>query len=644
MVIALVFSVVIFPIRVRGYLLPVLPIALLAYDPAAQARAAFREFPYDVLREADRVLPANARVLLVTDGHDARHREYTTWHRALYFLTPRPVYWMSPAPSDGTWEARWWITAPLDQASIAQLARQTNSMYVLLLADVEWANANPVAQWSDGELLTLGPSPTESGATTGRDFADTDSSWKLALAILSIIAAGTLPLTVAMRFGFRPSRVESLALFWILGAGVVGFGMVCLSVLGLPLWLQVTYLTVVAFASAGWTISQARPTRLARFTFHPSLRSSALFVWLAVQTCFVAIVALGQPLVYWDSWVTWSMKARAIFLEQGIGAPVFADPSREITHLDYPLLLSSLEAWVYQWLGAPDDRFVGWIAVGFYLSLLGLIYGGARRLGVDASRALLTTAVLGSIPTLTLLAGQAIADVPFAVYALLTALALLEWLAHGARGALFLALCGAACVTWTKREGLVFTLALAASTLLLAAQKRRAWSGALACALTAVLVAGAWGGFLAAQGTVNTDFLPITPLSLISNLNRIPAIALYFFRTLSSYEWSFVWILVVLVAIQQGLARRLVPGDFLLLAALLYVIVMGASYLFSAFVPFENHLLSSGYRLVAQVTPLVGLWLALQTRIGAAYEPPLHAPREALTPSVDGTSLLAEDT
>lgn len=613
--IALVCSVLIFPLRVRGYLLPVLPAALLAHDPTAQARSVHTSFPYDILRETDRLLPANARVLLVTDGRDVRHREYITFHRALYYLLPRAAYWMSPAPPDGTWEARWWNSAPLTQESILQLARAKDASYVLLLANLNWRDASVVAQWGEDRLLALAPSLIAQPGAPRREFADNNWWWQIGLALLSIFSMGSLFAFLTERLGLRTSGVETLVIAWTLGAGAAAFGLVSLNALGLALWVQVMCLTLVGLVSAVWALWCARRFLRVPLAFRPSLQTSALLAWLGVQTSFVAIVALGQPLVSWDSWVTWGMKARAILIGQAIGAPVLADSSRVITHLDYPLFLPTLEAWVYQWLGAPDDRFAGWIAVAYYLALLGLTYGTARRLGVDAPRALLATCVLGSMPTLTLLAGQVIADVPYAVYALLTACALLEWVKDGERGSFLIAVCGAACLPWMKREGLIFVFALCAAALLVAHRERRARSGALACALAAALVAGGWTLFLAAQGTGNTDFMPLTLDTLISNLNRLPTVALYFVTSLASFEWSFVWVLVALIAVLQLCARRTVPGDLFLLAPLLYLGMMAASYLYSAFVPFENHLLSSGYRLVAQVTPLCLVWLASQTSI-----------------------------
>ena len=83
-----------------------LPILRLWPDTAAQLRQQLGDDLYAALTGADAALPRDAAVLLVTPGLDPRHVEYVAFHRALYHLAPRPVWWVNPAPDDGTWEAR----------------------------------------------------------------------------------------------------------------------------------------------------------------------------------------------------------------------------------------------------------------------------------------------------------------------------------------------------------------------------------------------------------------------------------------------------------------------------------------------------------------------------------------------------------
>jgi hypothetical protein len=49
---------------------------------------------------------------------------------------------------------------------------------------------------------------------------------------------------------------------------------------------------------------------------------------------------------------------------------------------------------------------------------------------------------------------------------------------------------------------------------------------------------------------------------------------------------------------------------FIPVAAVLHIVLSGGVYFFSAFVPFEQHVLSSIDRLLVQVAPLVVLWVA----------------------------------
>src|SRR5512141_1529105 len=90
-----------------------LPLLSLFPDTVAQARAQQGRELYDALGTANAVLPRDSSVLFVTAGADPRHDEYVAFHRALYALAPRPVWWANPAAPDGTWESRWWIPTPL---------------------------------------------------------------------------------------------------------------------------------------------------------------------------------------------------------------------------------------------------------------------------------------------------------------------------------------------------------------------------------------------------------------------------------------------------------------------------------------------------------------------------------------------------
>jgi hypothetical protein len=59
------------------------------------------------------------------------------------------------------------------------------------------------------------------------------------------------------------------------------------------------------------------------------------------------------------------------------------------------------------------------------------------------------------------------------------------------------------------------------------------------------------------------------------------------------------------------------------LTAEIYLALSSSVYIFSAFVPFEQHVISSIDRLVGQVTPLVLLWIVfIDSPPRAAYTSP----------------------
>ncbi|MFZ2420982.1 MAG: hypothetical protein WA029_07500, partial [Anaerolineae bacterium] len=209
---------------------PVLPLLRLWNQPDAQYRALLGDAPYDLLRETDALLPPSARVLLVTPGRDARRLEYTLFHRALYFLAPRSVWWLTPAPADGAWESRWWISAPLTAPAVQAVARDRQATHILVFQpvdspalDLPWGHK--LASWDQGYLLSVDTGPPN---PLGRPASPTQRSpslaaLPLALAVIWLLGLGALQ--PAAWLGYRASDLEMLSLAWALGVGAVSFGM-----------------------------------------------------------------------------------------------------------------------------------------------------------------------------------------------------------------------------------------------------------------------------------------------------------------------------------------------------------------------------------------------------------------------------------
>jgi hypothetical protein len=740
-----------------------LPLTWLWGEPDAQSRIQSAPAPYDLLREADAALPPTATVLLVTPGRDIGRQEYITYHRALYFLASRPVWWMAPTPSDGSWKSRWWISAPITPDSVRAIAAEKGAQYVLAYGAEDVAGLGDTVVVEDGGyLIRLGGDTPATEHT--RVSTHISPIWPLQLAAGTAVmwVFGSMIVALASRLGYRASGIEAVGLAWALGAGVVSVLMLWLSALSIRLDGQILILTVAAAGWGAWRVTsrfrsglfgplnvqnrnkgavgathrvalsevarkhdtptppgrpggsplphpysahlhrhparllqsradegtpphhlchserseESRPSRIrwgnaevrgqrqedargARFfaslrmtrgsgfayvgriaAFAAALGQPAVrapgdedvgpkrrLTWsmaanclllslIAIQAAVVVVMAVGRPLEVWDSWVNWSMKARIIFLDGYVSPAVYADPSRAVTHLDYPLMVPLAEAWFFGWLGTPDDRLVGVASVLFYLSLVTVCYAAVRVRGGGQTGALLAATVVATMSLLAGLAGIVFAEMPLALFTAIAGLYLLKWLEGGSAGALLVASLGAGLALWTKKEGVLLLAAFCVAALATNFARRRAWQGAGALVLGAALLAGPWWAFTALNGIVNRSFLPITPDTFQANTGRLPTIAQLELNSLLNGWWSYIWPLAALVAVLTLFAGKHSPAardKLLLMTAMLYVPLAGLIYVFSDFVPYEQHVLSSIDRLLAPIAPLLVVWVAFQT-------------------------------
>ena len=368
-----------------------------------------------------------------------RRTEYITFHRALYFLAPRPVWWQSPAPPDGTWESRWWISAPLDAASVEAAARLKGATCVL----VHDIRPNPrlgrvVADWNSGYLLQLDDSRPCLAVVAKSPLGSSDG-WPLRLlaALLVIAAIGDLLLgrhAIApgqwngrrCRGQWEPAgRPSRCSLLDASGVGLDGQRVVLTMIAAL--WVVIRLFQARRSAGQNAPSTKTDRGRVERTSRWPAVATVSSLLSVAHIAC-VAVVAIGRPLQAWDSWVNWGSKARVMWIEGGLTPAVYADASRAVTLPDYPLFLPLLETWIYRWLGRPDDRLAGIVSVFFYIALIALCYTAVRRWGGSRPIAAAASAVVATMTNVVLLAAVVFADIPLAAMAVVAAVLLARWL------------------------------------------------------------------------------------------------------------------------------------------------------------------------------------------------------------------------
>jgi hypothetical protein len=241
-----------------------------------------------------------------------------------------------------------------------------------------------------------------------------------------------------------------LATSYLLGLAVVGivsshlalvhvsFGWTALSVLAAASF-------VVVWRWASWRPAVPRPSAWA-------LAGTAALVALLVRAW---PTFASKPLDDYDGWAIWGMKAKALTMLGWADPALFAAAAAEPAHLDYPLLVPSLEAVAARAMGGFDPRLVHLqfllAGVAGMAALYGLLRGRAQPWLVWP-----TLVAVAAAPALTNQLLTAYADVPLAFFVAAGVLAAARWVEDGSPRTLALAVVflGAACLT--KNEGLIF--------------------------------------------------------------------------------------------------------------------------------------------------------------------------------------------
>jgi hypothetical protein len=289
------------------------------------------------------------------------------------------------------------------------------------------------------------------------------------------------------------------------------------------------------------------------------------------------------------------MKGKALTLLGWADPALFANPAATPAHIDYPLLVPSLEAVAARAMGGFDPRLI---------HLQFLLFGVA---GVFALQGLLRGRVSGLVMWPLLLAlvaapaftGQLItayADIPLALFVAAGLVAAGSWLEDGSPRTLALATVFFAAACLTKNEGIIFVVAAYAGLVL----ATRRWRPVLASLVAVELALLPWQLFLAIHRIHSTTLLSLHSLDV-----RHPGIgplALHALldETFSIHAWTLLlplFLVAVLAAAGSRLAVFAWAWAIISLAGLTWIYVVSTT-------EWSNYFAYSGSRVVDSV--LVG--------------------------------------
>jgi len=365
----------------------------------------------------------------------------------------------------------------------------------------------------------------------------------LVLVNVCLLAAGA-GITRALGAWRRGSELVPVLATALL-AGVAGFGVAAqlLYVLGFSLSVAQTVGLCALLALAGG-LRLAPPNPLGRRASFTRLEWVAAAL-VAVPLVILAIDALYQPLASWDAWTQWTPKARALVELDGLDSTAFASPAYGIWHPDYPLLLPAVEAFAFR-LGVG----VRAVHLEFWLLLAAFAGSLVELLRPRVGPLLAWSAVLAMVwtPKVAAETVSANADMPLAIFLVLTAVAAWIWISEGNAAALGLVSIFGAAAAATKLEGVIELAIVLAVALGVALGHSRRRALLLAGAGAATLVGFVPWRLWTILSDAPTAYAADSLIDTVKNVepNRVPISSLLLLRQLFDPE---VWLVLVPLAL-----------------------------------------------------------------------------------------------
>ena len=341
-----------------------------------------------------------------------------------------------------------------------------------------------------------------------------------------------------------------------------------------------------------------------------------------------------RPLLEWDGWAIWALKAKALYFTGGTAGPVFESTAYHASHLDYPLFLPALEAFAFRALDSADERLVHLQLLGIAVAYIGALWGLlADRVRTDVLA--LTLLALASAPAVLSQLVSNYADLPLAFFVSLGLVSAVVWIEEGeAFPQIAYATVFFAAAAMTKNEGLLFVGCAYAALLAGTWTARRSLIPVIASLAATGLLLLPWRIYVAMHDTEGGefDFARLThPSELGATAERLPPTLTRLLGELIALRWGLIVPLAAIALSATVLAGRRPVALFAVMWSALTFVGLAAIYWISL-LPIEVHLRNSASRTVS--TLVVGLGsIAPLLLVPAAHRRPEDS-REARLTSV----------
>lgn len=437
------------------------------------------------------------------------------------------------------------------------------------------------------------------------------------VSLVPIVLVGDLIYKViATRIGFEIGLVHRLSIGLAMGIGAATLALFYVSLISTrsAFSLTIGLFVLASLLYLGFLLL----TGFSRKSKKPDLVRVSLLCVLGLTLVGILWYVSWQAGLGFDGYHHWGIKAKGSFLDGGwiltrAGLSRFAHPA-------YPLLVPSIQAWIYTFIGEVDEGAVKIIFVIFYLALGGLFFHAVRQLFTRLLAAFFTVLML-STPLLAITALSAYADVSMTFFLFGSVLFLTKWLDERRMADLVIGSLLSGLLLLVKREAAVYWVVIFLFILgyfLLtrkSAQKRMTIFQMLFFPATAIFIAGSWFLFLQITGIDSGSFETPTLALLFERSERIVVMVQKLVRELffNFGAWGILWYLFVFTSIWQW--RRFTrPSSFLLwISVVLPILLLSISFVFSVWDDYTLHVDTALSRLVLHTVPLAWLFIAKQS-------------------------------
>lgn len=386
-------------------------------------------------------------------------------------------------------------------------------------------------------------------------------------------------------------RLAHLGLAGLLGPVVTGAAFMAMGLAGLgPLAIPLVTVAAVLMLAAGMRSRRQAPRA------GPLARSAALAGAVVLCVGWTTSLAMRTHLG-WDGTVVWYHKARILAANHGMmPANTLADRTRAWTAPDYPLHVPLAMAWVRAWQPVEDERAAKTLPAAWCAAVICLLAAATRERArprrAGDLRAVGAVLILATSPRLLVGEGSltsGYADGPLA--GLLLALVWIAWRSGWAAERAWQPMLAviAAGLAWTKQEGVVTAVVVAAACAWSAGELRRA-----IFAVPAVVLGLGWHAWAVAGGAPAS--MAYAWPGLAEALGRMPLVVrAYSMEMADVRSWGLFWPLAGL-----GLCVRRSRAVAVLVAV---GGVGAAAFLWSGWPDVREHLVVTTPRLLLQIAP-----------------------------------------